>query len=70
MIVASGIRHKFVMICDFCGGKQGEINLLIASANGTHICDECVSICILAVADNIREREAEVPDGTGSPAPG
>jgi len=62
MIVASGVRHKFIMICDFCGAKDGEVNLLIASPNGTHICDECVAICVGVVADNARENEAEATE--------
>ena len=52
-------RYHFVRICDFCGGAEGEVKMLIASQNATHICDECVAVCVGVVADHARENEAE-----------
>lgn len=33
-------------VCSFCGKKENEVGLLIASQSGCRICNECVQKCV------------------------
>lgn len=50
MIVSVQKPDGFVMVCDFCAIDEKRAKTLIASPNGTHICDACVSICVDVLA--------------------
>ena len=51
------------LCCDFCGKSQGEVKRLIAGAGVSrqgrsgraNICDECISICMVVMAQTDRE---------------
>jgi ATP-dependent protease Clp ATPase subunit len=43
-------NDRFTRYCDFCGATEGEATILIASPNGHHICDDCVDVCVEALA--------------------
>ena len=58
-----GQPNSFVIYCDFCAKSQEEVSSLIASPNGTHICNECVTICAEIVAD---ENAADQQEGEGA----
>lgn len=42
------------MLCDFCGKTQFEVWRLIAGP-GVYICDECVEICRVMLAEERRK---------------
>lgn len=37
--------------CNFCGKTADEVTKLIEGADGSHICDECVNLCVDMLAD-------------------
>ena len=45
MIVTVRNPNGFIMCCDFCATSEKETAMLIASPNGTHICEKCVALC-------------------------
>lgn len=53
------IQSRFVQFCDFCGASEKEAKILIASPNGNHICNECVSECV-GVLQEIADERATV----------
>lgn len=50
-------NNRFVLHCDFCGALSHEVKILISSPNGSHICDECVAVCVEA----LEERRKQCP---------
>jgi ATP-dependent Clp protease ATP-binding subunit ClpX len=50
-------------ICSFCGKEEGEVQRLIAGAEGVYICDECVRL-----GAEILQEEGVGPDGSASSA--
>jgi len=51
-IVRFNGENAFTMCCDFCAVGQFEEGVhLIASPNGTHICQNCVATSVAIVAD-------------------
>ena len=51
-------NDRFVRFCDFCGASADEVELLIASPNGNHICDICVGVCVDVVSkDRAKAKE-------------
>jgi len=59
MIVTTNVKHKFRIVCDFCGSTEKDVGVLIASPNGTHICGECVVDCMELVLDRGKAPEAK-----------
>ena len=57
MIVIMQNPSRFSMVCDFCAVPEKTAKLLIASPNGTHICDECVVVCEQIVSEKIKDLE-------------
>lgn len=53
--------NTFTMCCDFCAVGQFEDGVhLIASPNGTHICQNCVATSVAIVADmGVKEFDRE-----------
>lgn len=47
-LVAEGQRSY--RRCDFCGKRQREVRVLIGSTTGPCICDECVALCVVILA--------------------
>lgn len=62
MIVTLAKEHKFVLCCDFCAHTSKEVAVLIASPNGTHICNDCVEVCVQVILEKQAATE-ETPDG-------
>jgi len=52
--------NSFAMCCDFCaiGGFEKDV-VLIASPNGTHICQNCVADCSVIIDEGGIERHLE-----------
>ena len=38
--------------CSFCGKTQDEIDRLVSGPGDVYICDECVNLCSLLLADD------------------
>jgi ATP-dependent Clp protease ATP-binding subunit ClpX len=38
-------HNKITESCDFCGKTNAEVENLITSEKGTHICNECIALC-------------------------
>ena len=52
---------KAIHFCNFCGKNQTQVKSLIAG-NNSYICDECVNLCMKAIAPKIEEPVQEVID--------
>jgi ATP-dependent Clp protease ATP-binding subunit ClpX len=37
--------------CSFCGKREQQVERMIASKNGVHICNECVALCNEIIAE-------------------
>lgn len=48
-------QHKFAFHCDFCAKSEADVACLIASANGSHICNECVVIAADIIVEKLDE---------------
>jgi len=61
-------KNSFVMCCDFCAGSELDAGVfLIASPNGTHICQNCVAICATIIDDRGIERfDLDAPEAKES----
>ena len=65
-IVSLGNRNHFTMCCDFCAAPQYADGVkLIASPNGTHICQNCVATCGELVAEKGwgKHHATDAPEG-------
>ncbi|GEM_PF-6276601 len=54
---------EYAAFCDFCGKHQDFVKALIAG-NKTHICDECVAICVDVIAKIDAAKNESTPSQT------
>lgn len=43
--------NEFVLVCDFCAKPEDKCEIMIASPNASHICGQCVDLCMTVVAE-------------------
>ena len=48
--------------CSFCGKSQGQVRKLIAGANNTYICDECIELCGEILEEEFAKSDADMAE--------
>lgn len=50
-----------VLLCDFCGNSQHVAELLVRGIADAAICDECIDLCVEAVAERRGQKPERIP---------